>query len=154
SRFLVGGFPTSTEAGVTHAFTVTARDAYGNPTPAYNGKMIFSSDDPQAVLPNSGKMTNGVGTFTATLKTAGIDRDILVLDKATLTITGTHTGITVTPAAAKKLVVTGFPLTTEAGVAHTFTVTAPDAYGNVATGYAGTVAFTSDDRSATLPAAS
>ena len=46
---------------------------------------------------------------------------------------------------------TGFPATT-AGVAHSFTVTALDAFGNVATGYTGTVAFSSSDPIASLPA--
>jgi hypothetical protein len=151
SQFLVTGFPTSTEAGVAHSFTVMAQDAYGNTTPAYNGRVIFSSNDPQAILPRRGRLNNGVGTFTATLKTAGTNRVIQVLDKATLTITGAQTGIIVTPTAAKTLVVSGFPLTTEAGVAHSFTVTARDAYGNVATDYPGTVAFRSDDLLATLP---
>ena len=39
-----------------------------------------------------------------------------------------------------------------AGTAGTFTVTAYDAYGNVATGYTGTVHFTSSDPQAVLPA--
>src|SRR5206468_43756 len=41
---------------------------------------------------------------------------------------------------------------TTAGTAHTFTVTARDAYGNAATGYAGAVHFTSTDGQAALPA--
>jgi len=47
-------------------------------------------------------------------------------------------------AAARTLEITGFP-TAEAGVASTVTVTAYDAYGNVATGYTGTVSLTSSD---------
>src|SRR5205085_609453 len=58
----------------------------------------------------------------------------------------------VSPAAAASLVVVGFPSSTTAGVAHTFTVTARDAYGNVATGYTGTVHFASSDTQAVLPA--
>jgi hypothetical protein len=153
SRFLVSGFPSPTVAGVAHHVTVTAQDAYGNTTPAFNGRVLFASNDPQAVLPGNARLTNGTGTFAATLKTVGTDRYLRVFDRATLTITGAQTGIIVTPAAARRLVVSGFPLTTQAGVAHSFTVTARDAYGNVATGYAGTVAFTSDDRLASLPTA-
>ena len=44
------------------------------------------------------------------------------------------------------------PATATAGTAFNFTVTAYDAYGNVATGYTGTVHFTSSDAGATLPA--
>src|SRR5581483_3340328 len=65
--------------------------------------------------------------------------------------TGTLSGISVSPAAATQLVVSGFPAHATAGAAQTFTVTAEDAYGNVATGYRGTVAFTSRDWQATLP---
>src|SRR5476651_1934086 len=43
-------------------------------------------------------------------------------------------------------------LSATAGVPFDLTVTAYDAYGNVATGYAGTVHFTSSDASAQLPA--
>src|SRR5262249_52395412 len=52
---------------------------------------------------------------------------------------------------ASSLLVTGFPATT-AGVAPSITVTAPDPLGHVATGYTGTVAFSSSDPIATLPA--
>jgi len=38
------------------------------------------------------------------------------------------------------------------GAAQSFTVTARDAYGNTATGYTGTVAFSSSDSLASLPA--
>jgi hypothetical protein len=46
----------------------------------------------------------------------------------------------------------GFPTATTAGVAHAFTVTMLDAFGNVVTGYTGTVAFSSSDPIASLPA--
>ena len=54
-------------------------------------------------------------------------------------------------AAAKTLAVTGFPTSDTAGTSATMTVTAYDAYGNVATGYTGTVALTSSDPHAVLP---
>ena len=43
--------------------------------------------------------------------------------------------------------ITGFPSSTTAGVAHTFTVTALNANGTVNTGYTGTVHFVSSDLS-------
>ena len=46
----------------------------------------------------------------------------------------------------------GYPTPTTAGAAHSFTVTAHDGYGNVATGYTGTVRFSSSDPKAVLPA--
>jgi hypothetical protein len=47
--------------------------------------------------------------------------------------------------------VAGFPASAQAGVAQSFTITALDSFGNVATAYAGTVVVTSSDPSASLP---
>src|SRR5262249_53994974 len=71
---------------------------------------------------------------------------------ASPSVAGGVTGITVTPAAASSFLVVGFPSPVTAGSAASFTLTALDAYGNVATGYAGTVHFTSSDPLAGLPA--
>ena len=90
-------------------------------------------------------------TFTVTLKTAG-SQSITATDTTTPAITGTLSGITVSPAAASQFVLSGLPSTATAGVAQTVTVTAQDPYGNVATGYTGTVQFTSSDTAASLPA--
>jgi hypothetical protein len=70
----------------------------------------------------------------------------------TSTITGVQTGIVVTPAAAKTLAVSGIPSPYVAGAAHSVTVKALDAYGNVATGYRGTIHFTTSDTKASVPA--
>src|SRR5262249_43102757 len=88
-------------------------------------------------------------TFTVTLKTAGT-QTLTFADTFTTGVTATES-LAVTPAEAASIQVTGFPATT-AGVAHSFTVTARDAFGNVATGYTGTVAFSSSDPIASLPA--
>ena len=60
-------------------------------------------------------------------------------------------GISVSPAAASQFVLSGLSSTATAGVSQTLTVTAQDAYGNLATGYTGTVQFTSSDAQAILP---
>jgi len=57
---------------------------------------------------------------------------------------------TVNPAAASRLSITA-PVTATAGRPFTITVTAFDPYNNVATGYRGTVHFTSSDGLASLP---
>jgi len=54
--------------------------------------------------------------------------------------------------AGGSLTVAGFPSPTVAGTAHNLTVTAKDGNGATATGYAGTVHFTSSDSAAVLPA--
>jgi hypothetical protein len=153
SKLVVEGFPSAETAGVPDTFTVRASDAYGNTTPGYRGTIHFSSSDSRAVLPANYAFVaadNGVHTFSATLKTAGT-QSLKAADTVTATIQGSQLGITVTPAAASRLVLSG-PASVTAGVAFTLTVTAVDAYGNVATDYLGTVRFTSSDSTATLPA--
>jgi uncharacterized delta-60 repeat protein len=153
SVFSVSGFPSPTTAGVSQSFTVAAQDAYGNTATGYRGTVKFSSSDTQAGLPSKYTFIssdNGIHSFTATLKTAGT-QTLTATDVATSSITGTESGISVNPAAAKTLGVTGYPSPRTAGVAHNFTVTAKDAFGNVATGYTGTVQFLSSDGKAVLP---
>jgi ELWxxDGT repeat protein len=154
STLNVTGFPSPTTAGVAGSFTVTARDSHGNIVTAYTGTVSFTSSDGQAGLPASYTFTTadqGVHTFSATLKTAGT-QSITATDTATSSVTGSDTGITVNPAAASSLSITGLPATVTAGKASTFTITALDPYGNTATGYRGTVHFTSSDKKASLPA--
>jgi hypothetical protein len=150
STFVVTDYPSPTTAGDSHTFTVTAMDAYGNTTPAYAGTVHFTSSDPQAVLPNDSTLTNGTGTFSATLETAGT-QSLTATDSTTASITGTQSGIVVNPAAASYLVVAGYPSPVIRMTFNTFTVTAYDPYGNVATGYTGTVTFSSDEDHASLP---
>jgi hypothetical protein len=56
----------------------------------------------------------------------------------------------VNPGVAASLVLTG-PSSATAGTPFTVTVTVYDAWGNVATGYLGTVTFSCTDAAATLP---
>ncbi|HEX9581817.1 MAG TPA: hypothetical protein VF970_11995, partial [Gemmatimonadales bacterium] len=58
---------------------------------------------------------------------------------------------TAMPGAAATLILTGIPAAVSGGTNLDVTVTARDAFGNVATGYTGTVRFTSTDPTATLP---
>src|SRR5258708_38945417 len=58
----------------------------------------------------------------------------------------------VKPSNARTLLLAGFPSPILAGVAGNFTITARDALGTLATGYTGTVQFSSSDSQATLPA--
>jgi ELWxxDGT repeat protein len=149
----VSGFPSGNQAGASASFKVTALNADGTLATGYTGTVVFSSSDAKVALPAKYTFTAadaGSHTFSATLYTAGT-RSITATDTTTAGLTGTDGGITVQPAAASQLVVSGFPSATTAGAAHTFVVTAEDAYGNIATDYAGTVHFTSSDAKATLP---
>jgi hypothetical protein len=146
--------PSSTAAGqaISPAVTVVLEDAYGN--------MVSSNSSTVTETLSSGAFAGGSSTSSAA--SGGVATfSALTIDKAgsyTLTATdGTMTSavsgwFAVTPTAASTLVVSGFPSPTTAGASHTFTVTAEDPYGNAATGYAGTVHFTSSDGKAVLPA--
>jgi hypothetical protein len=153
SSFVVSGFPSLTAAGAPGSFTVTARYADGTTATNYTGTVHFTSTDPQAFLPADYTFSAadaGVHTFSATLKTAGT-QSITATDTSTA-INGTETGIAVNPAAASTLGVTGFPSPVPAGWAGDVFVTTRDPYGNIATGYRGTIRFTSTDGKASLPA--
>jgi subtilisin-like proprotein convertase family protein len=131
---------------------VTAQDAYGNTATGYTGTVHFTSSDGQAVLPGNSTLSNGTGTFSTILKTASSE-SLTATDTATSSVTGSAR-LSVIPAAASTLVVTA-PASATAGAAFPVTVTARDAYGNTATGYTGTVHFSTSDPAAgvMLPAA-
>jgi FG-GAP-like repeat/RTX calcium-binding nonapeptide repeat (4 copies) len=155
--FQVSGFPSPATAGGTHTITVTALDNAGNVLTGYTGTVHFSSSDPQAVLPTTDYTftagDHGTHTFTVTLETAGT-QSITVRDTVTGTIIGSQVGIVVDPAAASTFQVRYIPSTVTVGYSYgdfTVTVTAYDAYGNLATNYAGTVHFSSSDSLALLP---
>jgi hypothetical protein len=155
THFNVALFPSPETAGVTGAFRVIARDAYNNTVTNYTGTVHFTTSDPSkgARLPANYTFTStdkGIHTFHATLFTAGT-QSLTATDTATNSITGSQTGIIIAPAAVNHFRVYGFPNPTTAGVAHSFIVQAKDLYGNIVTGYTGTVSFSSSDSQATLP---
>ncbi|HEV2520948.1 MAG TPA: choice-of-anchor D domain-containing protein, partial [Candidatus Acidoferrales bacterium] len=150
----VSGYPSPTNTGTANNFTVTALDALNNSATGYRGTLHFTSSDAQAVLPANYTFTaadNGTHTFSATFKTAGT-QSLTATDTVTASITGSQTAITVNAATAASLKVSGYPNPATAGTANNFTVTALDALNNTATGYRGTVHFTSTDAQAVLPA--
>ena len=143
--------PSSVTAGVPYDYTVTAY-TWGTSTQdtGYGGIVAITSNDGNAVLPSNSTLSGGTGTFGVILETVGSSWSITATDTVTSSITGSQTGIAVTPAAATHFVVTA-PSTVGVGSAFTVTVTAKDAYGNTDTNYGGTVDFTSTDPDATLP---
>jgi hypothetical protein len=133
--------------------TITAYDNYGNVATGYRGTVRLTSSDVQAGLPANYTFQAtdaGVHTFSVTLKTAGT-QSITAADMGASSITGSQTGIQVTAGAATHFSIS-VPSSVTGGTAFTITVTALDAYGNVATGYGGHIHFTSSDRHAILPA--
>src|SRR5207244_3861119 len=95
---------------------------------------------------------HGTHSFAVTLKSAWT-QSITATDTGPAAFRGTQEGIAVNPATAATFQVSGFPSPATLGHEYgSFVVTAFDAYGNLATNYAGTVHFTSSDGHAVLPA--
>jgi hypothetical protein len=143
----VSTVPTTTTAGAAFKVVVSAVDGLGRLVTNFNGKVTFASTDAKAVLPLPYKFLGtegGVKSFLVTLKTAG-SQDITVTSGG---IGGTDT-IAVTAAAASQFTLTA-PASAASGQAFDVTVTARDKFGNVATGYLGTVRFASSDTSVGL----
>ncbi len=149
-RLTLTTLPGTTVAGATQTFVVTAYDASNNVATGYSGTVHFTSTDGQSGLPSNSTLTNGVKTFSAMLKTVG-SQTITATDTVTATIFDTSTVCVVTPAPAALFTVIPGGLSQNANLAFSFAVTAKDAFGNVATNYAGTVHFTSTDAQAVLP---
>lgn len=143
--------PASVVSYTNNQLTVTALDANGNVVAGYSGTVHLTSTDPGfADITGDATLTNGVGVFNFGLKTAG-PQTITATDTVNASITGTSNTITVLPGAATHFGVSA-PASAYAGGSFQFTVAAYDLYNNLATGYTGTVHFTSTDGSATLPA--
>ena len=140
-------------AGQTQGTTITVYDSFGDISTVYTGTIAIATSDPQAPLAyytfTAGDA--GVHTIPITLKTAGA-QSVTISDFVNPGVTVTQTGIQVSPGAAASLSMTSLHGTI-AGVAQPLTITARDAYGNIATGYGGTVTFSSSDSQAALPAA-
>ncbi len=148
--------PTSVTAGTPFSFTITAEDRFGNVETAYAGTVHFSAlaNDTQAVLPADYTFTaadGGTHTFTATLtRTAGATSPFIA---ATDVAAGASSSakIVVNPLAAVNLSMR-VASTTPTGIPLSVVVSAVDQFGNVATGYTGTVHFASSDPQSVLPA--
>ncbi|MCI0686672.1 MAG: Ig-like domain-containing protein, partial [Sporichthyaceae bacterium] len=149
---VVTGMPATVTAGVPASITVTANDLYGNAATGFVGTVGFTSTDGAATLPANYTFQAGdAGTHTftggVTLRTAGT-RSVTATAGA---LVGSQS-VAVDPAAAATLTAGGLPDPFTAGTSASLVVTAFDPFGNVATGYTGTVTFAATDPAATLPA--
>ena len=124
------GPPGTAAAGAAFAFTVSALTATGAPATGYTGMVHFTSSDPQANLPADTTITNGMGTFSATLKTAGT-QSLFVVDATAPLLSATSPPILVNPAPMSMLVFGSLPTVATAGVPFTITITEEDQFGNV-----------------------
>src|SRR5205085_2354704 len=89
--------PSAATAGSAFGFTVTARDQFNNTATGYAGTVHFTSSDGGATLPSNTTLTNGAGSFSATLVTAASET-ITATDTGNGSITGTSNAIDVSPA--------------------------------------------------------
>ena len=161
TQFAVSSPSLATTAGAKYSFTVTPEDAGGDVS-VYSGTISISSSDTgsSTVLP-APTAAAGAHTFSATLTTAGVQSITATDVKAKKTLTGTLSGITVSPAATALLTwsavsptQTNSPGEFPVGSPLSFTLRAMDKYRNATPAYAGKVAFSSStDRAAVLPAA-
>ncbi|HXD88767.1 MAG TPA: VCBS repeat-containing protein, partial [Urbifossiella sp.] len=149
SRFIVTA-PTTANAGDTVNVTVQAVDSLGNLGADYSSTVHFTSGDSLAGLPADYTFTpadGGTHTFSVKLISSG-SRFIGVSEVGGLVSGGTS--VLVAPGAAQSLALAGGA--GSIGVARPISVVAHDAFGNVASGYTGTVHITSSDPLAVLPA--
>jgi predicted outer membrane repeat protein len=130
---------------------VLVTDAYGNPVP---GASVFFT------APNSGPTGSFVGGDLATTNAQGVASATLTADtkagsyEIKVYAPGTNQvtfNLTNTPDVASRMLLS-VPASAIRGTAFSFTVSALDQFGNFASGYLGTVAFSSSDRRASLPA--
>ena len=156
TRLVVTGSASQT-AGAAQALTVTATDPYGNTDTAYAGakNLTFSGANSSTNPVTAPTVTNNAAaaiafgsttavTFTSGVSTSGGSMKLYKVEAATIAVTdgtlsaaGTdRLSVTVNPAAATRLVVTGSSPQT-AGNAQALTITAADPYGNTDTGYTG-----------------
>ena len=136
--------PAAPTAGVAFSETLTALDAYGNTATSYVGAKTITFSGPAhspggtaPAYPASVSFSSGVGSASVTL----YDAQTTTLTATQGVLTGVSGSFTVAPSSATSLTFTAQPAGVTAGASFTTqpVVTAKDAYGNVATGYAKTV---------------
>ena len=160
TRLVVTGSGSQT-AGAAQTVTVTATDPYGNTDTSYAGSknLTYSGANSSAspvtapTVTNNAAAATNFGSTTTNTFTNGVSNtaggvgsmklykvetaNVAVTDGTIAASSGTdRLTVSVTPAAATRLVVTG-SASQVAGAAQTVTVTATDPYGNTDTSYAG-----------------
>lgn len=152
-RLALAGLVGPVTAGVASSLAVTAYDRFDNVATGYTGTVRFTSTDAQADLPGDYTFTvqdAGQRSFSnVVLRTAGLRR-VTVVDLGNAQLTD-DLEVEVASDAADRLVLTGLPEDVGAGVSNRLTLSARDRFGNLVTGYSGTVRFTSTDAQAALP---
>jgi hypothetical protein len=149
TQLVISGSPNPATAGGAVTFTVSAEDQFGEISSAFAQTVHFSSSDAMAVLPADATLTNGIGAFTVTLETSGI-QTLTAAAVGNTSVTGAL-AVTVNAGPATQFAITTSTASVQAGQGLVLAVVARDSYGNIAASYGGTVRFTSSDPQAQLP---
>lgn len=140
-------------AGAETRVAVIALDANNRPDTSYTGTVAITTSDSGATLPANYTFTasdHGVHIFTITPSVAG-SLTVTATDTTTSTVVGTATTTVAAPQVVTKLAIVSRPVALSGSTVTVFVV-ALDANNRPVTNYTGTVAITSSDSAATLPA--
>ena len=148
TQFAVTAPAVATQFG-NFLFTVSARDNFNNIASSYKGTVTFGSTDGFASLPLPTTLANGVGVFSAVLRTQG--NQTLTATDAGNALSGVSSIIAVVGSPATHFLITA-PATAQAGTAFAATITALDQFNTPVNSYAGTIHFASSDPLSVLPA--
>lgn len=152
ARMNLSGLLPEAESGAEVSFQVSFVDAFGNIATDYSTQLrIRHSDESAPDVPDVlVEASNGTATIRLSLFRAGVQ---------TLTVQDTHNDdvkvsaeLRVRPSTAVSYALSALPATARVGEPLALTVTALDAKGNRATGYAGKVRITSADAAMAPPA--
>ena len=139
----------------TQVLTVQAKDSSGNSLTSGGSTVTITKQSGTGTIGTVTDNANGTYTATVTAPTAtGSGVFVATLGGSPVksgTASQTQATVTYVPGTATHLDVTGLTSTT-AGTLQSATVTARDAFNNVATGYAGSIHLTSTDGQAVLGA--
>ncbi|HVG59253.1 MAG TPA: Ig-like domain-containing protein [Hyalangium sp.] len=147
------GLAAVVSAGAESSVEVAVHDAYGNVATGYTGTVKFTSTDAAATLPAEAAFTAADGgrkIFPGVVLRTNGAQTVTVTDTATASLTDSLT-VDVVSGTATQLVLSVPDAPVTAGSPFSVQVTLRDGSGNIATGYTGTVHFTSADAQAVLP---
>lgn len=153
-RLALTGLVGPVTAGVAGSLEVTLYDAFDNVATGYAGTVHFSSNDTQAQLPADYAFTSadqGHHVFNGVVLVSAGLRSVTAVDVADAQLTDSL-DVEVGSDAADHLELAGLAADVTAGASNTLVLSARDRFGNIVTGYSGTVRFTSNDAQAALPA--
>jgi len=167
-HFEVDPISSPQEAGVPVSVTIRATDQTGNTVPGYSGNaLLLANTGPGSISPEAIVFSNGVWQGQMTFKGAGGAVQFTVSDFSSPPHIGTSNSIVVNAGPAAKLMVlypgmtaaggtaTGFsgtPTDQQAGNQFNMTVRVCDQYFNRVSGNTDTIALTSTDAFAQMPA--